>query len=188
MKPSIYWLEAPDASRLAIMPRPRAGDWLDDEVAGWKAAGIDLVVSLLEQSEVAELDLAVEAMLCQAANIDFVSFPIADRGVPASMKETEQLVRRISVVLADSKGVAVHCRAGIGRSSLIAACVLVFAGPDCASVFSAIAKARGLAVPDTDAQRAWVSEFQAAVAVPPRARNSGISARTTLTRPLRPPR
>jgi hypothetical protein len=33
---------------LAIMARPRAGDWLDGEIAGWRAQGIGVIVSLLE--------------------------------------------------------------------------------------------------------------------------------------------
>lgn len=46
------------AGRLAIMPRPRAGDWLEDEAQSWRRQGLDVVVSLLEDNEVAELDLA----------------------------------------------------------------------------------------------------------------------------------
>jgi hypothetical protein len=48
MHPKVYCTEAALAGRLAIVPRPRAGDWLDDEIAAWRAEGIDLVVSLLE--------------------------------------------------------------------------------------------------------------------------------------------
>jgi hypothetical protein len=57
MFPRVYWIHAPKAGRLAIMPRPRAGDWLEDEIASWKEAGIDTVVSLLEREEIAELGL-----------------------------------------------------------------------------------------------------------------------------------
>jgi hypothetical protein len=96
MRPSVHWLNFPEKWRLAIMPRPRAGDWLADEVAGWKAEGIDLVVSLLEPHEVAELELRLQPKLCRAADIAFVSFPIADRGVPESVRETNRLVREIS--------------------------------------------------------------------------------------------
>ena len=145
------------------MPRPRAGDWLLDEITGWKAGGIDVVVSLLERHEIEELELHPVPAACRDAEIDFVSFPIPDRGVPASIAETEKLVRRLSGALADGKAVAVHCRAGIGRSSLIAACVLVRNGYDVNSAFDAIARARGVEVPDTEAQRAWVSALLASI-------------------------
>jgi len=161
MRPSIYWLDTVDAWRLAIMPRPRAGDWLPDEIAGWRAEDIDMVVSLLEQHEVVELELHRQPALCLAADIEFISYPIPDRSVPASMTETERLVRTLSAAVAAGKAVAIHCRAGIGRSSLIAACVLVRNGYDVDCAFDIIAKARGLEVPDTQAQRAWVSTFQA---------------------------
>ena len=64
MRPKIHWIDLPAGVRLAIMPRPRAGDWLDDEVAGWRAEGIDVIVSLLEAGEVRELGLRREAGLC----------------------------------------------------------------------------------------------------------------------------
>ena len=94
-------------------------------------------------------------------NQEFVSFPIPDRGVPESMRETQRLVRSLSAAIADGKAVAIHCRAGIGRSSLIAACILVHLGYDANSAFETIARARGVGVPDTELQRDWVSTFQA---------------------------
>src|SRR5262249_4097520 len=66
MRPSIYWLDLPEAGRLAIMPRPRAGDWLLDEIACWKREAINVVVSLLEQHEVDDLELSEEATCCRA--------------------------------------------------------------------------------------------------------------------------
>jgi hypothetical protein len=162
MRPSIYWLSLDNRWRLAIMPRPRAGDWLADEVAGWKAEGIDIVVSVLEPHELAELDLRQLPATCRAAGLELVSFPIADRGVPESMRETDLLVRQICTALRTGKAVAVHCRAGIGRSALIVACVLCRNGYDVALAFDIIAKARGVDVPDTQAQRDWVSAFRSA--------------------------
>ena len=142
------------------MARPRAGEWLEDEVTGWRAQGVDIVVSLLEPSEIAELDLRREPDLCRASNIEFVSFAIPDRGVPASARETARLARDIARKIEDGKTIAVHCRAGIGRSAVIAACTLVCAGVEAKAAFEAIGKARGVAVPDTDAQRDWVIAFR----------------------------
>lgn len=55
MLAQIYRLQAPKAGRLAIMPRPRAGGWLEDEIASWKESGVDVVVSLIERAEIIEL-------------------------------------------------------------------------------------------------------------------------------------
>ncbi len=156
---SLYWIDHPAGHRLAIMARPRAGDWLEDEIARWRNAGVDLVVSLLESEEVADLELQREAMLCRAAGIDFVSFPIPDRGVPPSFTETRTLTEMIGM-RGGEHAVAIHCRAGIGRSALIAGMVLVLAGMSTADALDAIGRARGLIVPDTDAQIEWLRRFE----------------------------
>jgi hypothetical protein len=160
MRPQVHWIDLPTIGRLAIMPRPRAEDWLDDEVSGWRAEGIDVVVSLLEADEVDELGLHREADLCREQCMEFISFPVPDRGVPHSGHETLALARTLAVRLGEGKAVAVHCPAGIGRSSLIAACTLVCSGLDPEPAFEIISNARGLRVPDTDAQRDWVTAFR----------------------------
>ena len=142
------------------MPRPSAGDWLHDEIAGWRAEDIDIVISLLESDEISELGLGREPELCNAQGIEFISLPIPDRGVPSSSDKAASLVRSISAKLSEDKAVAIHCRAGIGRSSLVAACVLVCSGATADAAFEIIEKARGTRVPDTDEQRAWVVRFQ----------------------------
>ncbi|MEA1674524.1 protein-tyrosine phosphatase family protein [Nitrospirillum sp. BR 11163] len=162
MYAALYWIDAQDlpwTGRLAIMARPRAGDWLEDEVAGWHAAGVAEVVSLLEPAEVRELALMEEEALCRGWGMAFTTLPIPDRGVPNSLRQVTALARRLSQELAAGRPVAVHCRAGIGRSSLLAACVMACAGLDAATAFARIAQARGMPVPDTDEQRAWVWSF-----------------------------
>jgi protein-tyrosine phosphatase len=156
----VYWIDAPRAGRLAIMACPRSGDWLADEIACWKQAGIDTVVSLLEREEVAEIGLNQEAELCGAEKIEFVLFPIPDRGVPASLHDAAILVDGVCARLTAGKTVAVHCRAGIGRSSLVAACVLTRFGYETSEAFGLIATSRGVTVPDTDAHRDWVMRFR----------------------------
>ncbi len=159
----VYWLDLPASGRLAIMPRPRAGDWLDDEIAGWREGGIDVIVSLLEAQEITELGLQREAGRCHDLGIEFVSFPIPDGGVPASMHDAKTLAEAIITRLIEGNGVGLHCRAGIGRSALIAACVLVLLGMASSTAFDLIEKARGVKVPDTEGQRNWVAKFHEAV-------------------------
>jgi predicted protein tyrosine phosphatase len=147
--------------RLAIMPRPRAGDWLEDEIASWRSSGLDVIVSLLQPGEAAELALSQEETLCRQAGLTFLAFPIADRGVPESRAAVTNLVRSLADHLQQGRGVGIHCRIGVGRSALIAACVLVALGRSPESAWSAIEKARGLSAPDTPEQRAWVTAWAA---------------------------
>src|SRR5882724_11471127 len=79
-----FWVDTANKLRLAIVPRPRGGDWLEDEVAYIKRAGVDVLVSMLQVDEAAELGLSMEASVCEAAGIVFLSFPIPDRETPSS--------------------------------------------------------------------------------------------------------
>jgi protein-tyrosine phosphatase len=130
-----------------------------DETTAWHAAGIDLVVSLLEADEEAQLVLEGEAAAAAVSGIDFKAFPIPDRGVPASRESVAELTDDIIDALDTGKNVAVHCRQGIGRSGMIVGGVLVAAGQDVPSALRAIKESRGLDVPETEEQRRWLHEF-----------------------------
>jgi protein-tyrosine phosphatase len=153
MYSDLYWIETDAPVRLAIMARPRAGEWLEDEVAHWRREGVGVVLSLLESDEVAELGLQDEASICEQAGIRFLNFPIRDRGVPT---DPEAARRIVSEALGTGLPLAIHCRTGIGRSSLMAALSLAHIGVDPETALTAIASARRLPVPDTDEQREWV--------------------------------
>ncbi len=153
MLSELYWIEVGATPKLAIMARPRAGDWLEDEVGHWKRSGVEVVVSLLEAEEIEDLDLRMEAPLCLKAGIEYLPFPIRDRGVPNNINDA---LRFASEVAGSGKVVAIHCRAGIGRSSIMAAAVMVSRGVGAEAALLAISAARRTQVPDTDAQREWV--------------------------------
>ena len=159
MKATLYLIDGPGPGRLAILPRPRGGDWLEDDVRSWRASGLDVVVSCLTTDEITELDIAREPDLCQAFGVEYIGFPVEDRGVPKSFRDTAVLVRDLESRLAQGKTVAVHCRAGVGRSALLGACLLVLAGLDPQTAFDRIAAARGCPVPDTPEQQEWVARF-----------------------------
>jgi protein-tyrosine phosphatase len=159
MTPDLYWISGPWPGRLAISARPRGGDWLEDEARGWRNAGLDVVVSLLEKDEEEQLALADEGRLAEASGLRFVSFPIEDRSVPASLPAAVVLLRDVGHALEQGKNVAIHCRQGIGRSALIAAGLLVAAGNDPESALETVGSARGLSVPETPEQRRWVQRL-----------------------------
>jgi Protein-tyrosine phosphatase len=157
MHSELYWIDTNSTLKLAIAARPRAGGWLEDEVAHWKRSGVRIVVSLLERDEVDELGLGMEPTFCGRNDIEFLSFPIPDRGLP---KDADSAMSFAAYVASKGKPIAVHCRAGIGRSSVMAAAVLIAKDITPATALLAIEKARGLPVPDTDAQRDWVMKLK----------------------------
>ncbi len=55
-----YWIDL-GSCRLAILPRPRGFDWLADDIAAARRAGVDVLVSALTETESEELGLSEEA-------------------------------------------------------------------------------------------------------------------------------
>ncbi|MGW4803522.1 protein-tyrosine phosphatase family protein [Kitasatospora sp. NPDC004272] len=158
MRPALFTIDRPGPGRLSTMARPRGGDWLAEELAALAALGVSGLVSALTPAESAELGLAAEASLARAAGLRFTAVPIPDRTVPV-LSEVLPAVDELTRRLAAGDHLVVHCRAGIGRSSLLAAAVLVRSGADPDDTWDRIARARGLAVPDTPEQRAWTDRM-----------------------------
>jgi protein-tyrosine phosphatase len=159
MRPELYWIDGRWYGKLAIAARPRGNDWLQDEIEAWKASRINKVVSFLTPEEQGELGLEDEARLCESSGMAFQSFPIEDRSVPSDHDAAASLVQEIEEDLANGKNVALHCRQGLGRSAVIAGCLLVAAGLGADAAFQEIANARHCPVPETDQQRDWVIQF-----------------------------
>jgi protein-tyrosine phosphatase len=155
----MHWIDGISPHRLAVMPRPRGGEGLAGDVAAWKRAGLDTVVCLLEAHEARFLEVADEAELCARHGIEYIGFPIADRGVPTSHGGLVDLVTGLHTRLRCGQAIAIHCRAGIGRTGLVAGCLLHLLGVPHEEVFHRLSRARGFAMPDTAEQAAWVERF-----------------------------
>ncbi len=160
----LFRIEGPWPGQLAISARPRGGDWLGEEIIAWRRAGIDIVVSLLEPGEAADLHLEDEAVQSEATGIQFFSFPIVDRSIPASTSDIHRFLGKIDADLSQGKNVAVHCRQGIGRAGLIAAALLIEQGLGPTEAIRRVSTARRLPIPETEEQRLWIDSFAATLA------------------------
>jgi protein-tyrosine phosphatase len=156
MTPDLFSIPGPWRGRLAVATRPRGGDWLEDELTSWRPAGIDTIVSLLEKEEASQLELDREGDIAQSKGLRFISFPIPDRGVPASTPVTLSLLKDILQALEEGNNVAIHCRQGIGRSGLIAAAVLAASGIGVEKAIDIVSAARGQTIPETLPQLQWI--------------------------------
>jgi protein-tyrosine phosphatase len=160
MGPDIYHVARLGKGSLAVMAKPVAGEWIADEFSGIARAGVTEMVSLLERHEIRELGLSEAPALCAANAIGFTAFPIPDRGLPA-LPAVFVLVRELARRIGDGTHAVIHCRAGIGRTGLLAAAVLVRHGHAAGTAFKMVAAARGVQVPDTEEQFDWVVRHQA---------------------------
>ena len=159
MRPELFTVDRGSAAgRLSTMARPRGGAWLAEELTALVHDGVDRLVCLLTDTELVELDLSEESALASAAELDFRRFPIPDLTVPAPGPFRDLARELVQDLLAD-RAVVIHCRAGIGRSSLLAAAVLKVEGYDAEEAWQLITEARGLPVPDTDEQREYVGRL-----------------------------
>lgn len=141
---------------LALSPAPRGGHGLDAEVAAFVAAGVTDVVCLLPDAELARLGLAGESEALARNGIAVHRMPVQDFGVPdpaAALALADDVAAR----LADGANVVVHCRGGVGRSSTVAALVLVREGLAANEAWRVLSAARGRRVPETAAQERFVA-------------------------------
>ena len=163
MRSGLYWIEGPWRGRLALAARPRGGDWLEDEIADWQRSGIGAVLSLLTPEEDQDLDLRDEETETRRSGLEFLSFPIPDRHVPRLEARFGEIVEEVNSRLSSGKNVVVHCRQGIGRSGLVAACLLIKNGMSPGAAIDTVSAARGLVVPETSEQRDWIERYAAAL-------------------------
>jgi protein-tyrosine phosphatase len=160
----LYWTNGPWPGKLALAARPRGGDWLEDELKAWRNAGIDTVLSLLTREEVLDLNLQNEQREAINNGMMFISLPIPDRQVPSSESDVKETVEELDSELSAGKNVVIHCRQGIGRTGLLAACLLISKGFSSGAAVETVSEARGLAIPETPEQRSWIDHYAASFA------------------------
>ncbi len=154
----LYWVGGFPPARVAVASRPRGGDWLYDDMAAMRGAGLDILVSALPPEEARLVWLQDEGEAARAAGLEFVHFPVPNLLTPEVTAAAPVLAGLAERVRAGA-AVAAHCYAGQGRSPMLIASVLALLGHDPDAIWHHIRLARGIPVPDTDIQRRWVREL-----------------------------
>jgi len=145
---TIYEIPTGGPARIATMARPAGDAYLPDEMDKLAQHGVTDLVSHLTEMEIYALGLEDEGDVCTGAGMRFHHYPIGDGGLP-SQPEYDFFVDSLVPVLQRGGFIVVHCRGGIGRSSITAAALLIRMGMAPGDAVKAIAHARGFPIPDT---------------------------------------
>lgn len=154
-RPTLYTLALTTKGKLSLMARPLGGEYLEEFIQDLKDLQVTILLSLLELSEQYELGLSKQAYYCEKYGIRSINLPIPDRGLPSTPKAVE-LVKQLQQQLDQGEHIVIHCRAGIGRTGIIAGAVLVASGVAPQTALQIISDTRKVQVPDTEEQAAWL--------------------------------
>ena len=156
MYTDLYKIKLKESGSLSISARPRGYEWLENEIIAWRKAGITHVLSLLEKKESLNLGLRDEAFFSHEAKMRFTNFCIPDMQIPNDLNSFIDLALNLSHEIQSSEWIHIHCRAGIGRSGLMASTILFFLGYEPQEAIDSISKCRKLEIPDTEEQKLFV--------------------------------
>jgi protein-tyrosine phosphatase len=126
-----------------------------------KESGVQTLVSMLEPFEAALLGLGDEERTAISVGLQFLSYPIPDTQVPDNVSDFREFAADLANRLAAGEAVGVHCRGCIGRATVATACALIHLGWSPHRALAAIRDARGVWVPDTPEQEAWILAYKA---------------------------
>ena len=133
---------------ISISPGKKDTKWNRDlqmDLDEIKNNGIQVIVCLLEWSEMKALDITEYPKKAQDRGLLFYHLPIRDRFIPQD-KEVDALIPIVAQHLIAGQNILVHCRGGLGRAGTICACCLCYFGYDGNTAIDTVRKQRPGAV------------------------------------------
>ncbi len=146
-----FWLRP---GQLGGLPRPGIVATLDDDLAGLKRLGVTVLITLEEEQTVAPRACSDVAIHCRF-------FPIVDMMAPSSL-DAATLCKEIDAFLEGGEVVALHCRAGLGRTGTMLACHLIWRGVVALEAFETVRRINPLFI-QSDEQIDFLSRFAASL-------------------------
>jgi protein-tyrosine phosphatase len=111
------------ASRPGYPDVPASPRQIEATVREWAGAGVDVVVTLMEDAEVARICPGFPEALTRHG-LESLRYPIADFGAPEDAEAFCRFVGEARARLARGQAVLAHCNAGLGRTAIFLASLL----------------------------------------------------------------
>jgi ADP-ribosyl-[dinitrogen reductase] hydrolase len=162
----IDWLEMPAGWRVGLTfapgkrgPSRQGHRWERDlgaDLDRVARAGIRTLACLVEAHELVEWGIADLPTAATARGIEVLHRPIRDVSVP-TLDDARMLV--LELVARRDEPMLIHCIGGLGRTGVIAGCLLRAVGIAPDEALARLVSARGKECPQTEEQRRFVKEF-----------------------------
>ncbi len=137
--------------KLSGAPRPGIVDPLDSDLSALRRVGIDILVTLTEER------LFDDATLAEFG-LTGIFFPIVDMETP-TLEAAASLCADLAERIAAGAAVALHCKAGLGRTGTMAAAQLIYSGHEADEALRAVRRIEPRFV-QSEAQECFLQEFQ----------------------------
>ena len=155
-----YWV-VPDRLLAGRYPGGKSPKEAERRVEAFLEAGFDTFIDLTEAGELPPYDVYLPG------SVQYLRKPIPDHGLPRAREHMAEIQAAIDGALSSGRRIYVHCRAGIGRTSLAVACHLIEHG---LSADAALIRLNELwrdnersqtwpDVPETDEQRDYILDW-----------------------------
>jgi len=153
-----FWITKINKCEIGISPCPSGGLDLETELNSLFLGNQLSLISLLVEEEVIALKLHNEGLISTKIGIDFRAFPIVDSSIPGASNFIG-FIEELYVQTKEVNRMLIHCRAGIGRSSLIALGLMTKHGLNLKESIELASKVRGIDVPQSFSQRKLLSYY-----------------------------
>jgi len=184
--PNSYWVES---DRILAGEHPAGANEAAtiERLQRLMDAGIDCFFDLTEPGEFESYERFLTAPPAKR-DVVYLRKPIHDHGLPESAGKMQEILDALDGALEDGRRVYLHCRAGIGRTNLVAGCWIANQGGGGRAALERLNRdwrrsARSgswPSVPENEAQCEYVRSWKS-----PRARQDTAAASTGIARDLR---
>jgi ADP-ribosylglycohydrolase/protein-tyrosine phosphatase len=161
-----YWL-LPGRLLVGAHPGSRSRAQAMDRLRRFLEAGVTCFIDLTEPEETPSYEALLPFATPTGRRVEYLREPIVDHGVPANRETMARILAMLDGALESGHTVYLHCRAGIGRSAMAAACWLGERGGNGEQALAELARCWPQAaqsrhwprIPETDEQVQFVLDW-----------------------------